>query len=259
MDIQARKRNKALTCSFFVILAFIFSLVSCENFNKPVREYFDYYTNTAGILEFSVPESIGKYSGMDVIESNSDKEVYFYLRNPKNYQLNFSYAHGNEADNARVEFAPEQDPSNSSLAKIVMPQTTLEEIEKSSDCNKNVSGRILINVADETEREFDSFYLPLLVNSVPPRVKNSVIARDASNFVVCFRIKNLFGTVHEKDTKDIYINGEHYILNFSSSSVSITDGEGNTDNLKLKNSISQLFKLTAQDFTSSASDEDKFT
>ncbi|MCR5386119.1 MAG: hypothetical protein K6E69_03265 [Treponema sp.] len=258
MDIQARKRNKAFVCSVCALLAFIFSLVSCDNFNKPVRAYFDYYTNTAGILEFSVPESIGKYSGMDVIESNSDKEVYFYLRNPKNYQLNFSYAPGNEADNARVEFAPEQDPSNSSLAKIVMPQATLEEIEKSSGCNKNVSGRILINVADETGRPFDSFYLPLFVNSAPPRVKDAVVVRDASNFVVCFRVKKLSGTIHEKDTKDLYINGEHYVLNFSGNPF-ITDSDGNGSSLKLKTTTSQLFNLTAQNVSSSASDEDKFT
>ena len=230
MDRHTRKRNKALTCSFFAILAFIFSLVSCDNFNKPVREWFDYYTNSAGIEDFSVPESIGKYAGMNVIESNSDKEVYFYLRNPKNYPLNFHYYAGEETDNANVEFAPEQDSSNSSVAKIILPHTTLDEIEKNSITNKNISGQIKINVADETEREFTSFYLPLFVNSAPPPVKSPILQLDAESggkYILCFFVPITSGSVHE-DTKKIFINNDEFKLD-SDGTVKNADGTANSN------------------------------
>ena len=230
MDRHTCKRNKALTCSFFAIFAFIFSLVSCDNFNKPVRGWFDYYTNSAGIEDFSVPESIGKYAGMNVIESNSDKEVYFYLRNPKNYPLNFHYNAGEETDNANVEFAPEQDSSNSSVAKIILPHTTLNEIEKNSITNKNISGQIKINVADETEREFTSFYLPLFVNSAPPPVKSPILQLDAESggkYILCFFVPITSGSVHE-DTKKIFINNDEFKLD-SDGTVKNADGTANSN------------------------------
>ncbi|MBR5933766.1 MAG: hypothetical protein IK002_07265 [Treponema sp.] len=233
MDRHTRKRNKALTCSFFAILTLIFFFVSCDSFYKPVEEWFDYYTNTAGIMDFSVPESTCKYNGMHVIESNGDKEVYFYLRNPKKYQLVFQYSAGDEIDNARVEFAPEPDPFNSSMAKIILSHTTLEGIERFSPANKNISGTINISSADGIPHGFPSFYLPLFVNSAPPRIQGAMYQRnksageDGTEYIICFNIPKMFDTVHQNDTKDLYIGSEHFRIDSSNSTPTITDAEGN--------------------------------
>ncbi|WP_407435559.1 hypothetical protein [Treponema sp.] len=251
MDRHTCKRNKALTCSFFAILAFIFSLVSCDNFNKPIREYFDYYTNTAGVMDFSVPESIGKYAGMNVIESNGDKEVYLYLRNPKKYLLNFEFEPDQE-DCYRCEFSPEQDSGDRSMAKITLRSDILQNAETSGGF-KNISGNITVRTNDETSRKFASFPFSLMVNSAPPRIQGAMYQRnksggeDGTEYIICFNIPSMKGTVHEKDTKDLYIGSEHYRIDSSTDILTITDAEGNPTTKLSTNRPSELKDIDGGD------------
>lgn len=108
-------------------------------FNEPVREYFDYYTNNAAIESVSIPKAIGTYNGMPVIDSSDNVEVYFTLRNPKNYKLRFEFF-SDPSTSAIPEFSPEQDPLNLSNSVKSFQKAELEGVEKNPDGSRSVYG-----------------------------------------------------------------------------------------------------------------------
>lgn len=232
---QGCKKHKISGLFVLTLLGIVISITSCENFNKPVREYFDYYTNTAGIEQVSVPESIGTWNGMHVIESNSDKEVYFYIRNPKHYLLNMNFA-GN-AGSPLSEGSADQFDEDRSLAKMHFDASTLYNYENDYPDNKVISGKFYINSADEVEREFPTFNFSLLVNTAPPPVKNPLLqlsAEQGGQYVLCFFAPVTGETVH-KDTKKLYINNECFSFK--------TDGT--VDNSNFSSSSGTLYPLAS--------------
>jgi len=245
LDRHTCKRNKALTCSFFAILAFIFSLVSCDNFNKPVRGWFDYYTNTAGIGEMAVPESIGTWNGMHVIESNTDKEVNFYIRNPKDYPLRFNF----EADPGYTDmpsFSIEQDINDKSKASTSFAANTLVSYEENHPDNKIISGKITLGVNDGRPAFDELFSFSILVNSAPPPISGSMLQLSENNsgtYILCFYAPKTNGTVHI-DTKKIYINNECYDFGTDGKPVNRT-GITSSDPqfITITNPSTQLFPL----------------
>nr|WP_318661119.1 hypothetical protein [uncultured Treponema sp.] len=243
MDRHTCKRNKALTCSFFAILAFIFSLVSCDNFNKPVREYFDYYTNTAGIGEMAVPESIGTWNGMPVIESDSDKEIIFYLRNPKNYTLLTECAY---SDSNMPRGVIAQDTADKSRIKMLLEANDLVTYEESYPDDKIISGIITLQV-DDGRPPFDGFFpFSILVNSAPPPIRGVTLQLSQNNsgtYILCFYAPKTNETVHI-DTKKIYINSECYDFGTNGKPVNragITDSDPQF--ITITNPLTQLYPI----------------
>ena len=249
MDRHTCKRNKALTCSFFAILAFIFSLVSCDNFNKPVRAWFKYYTEEASVGTVDIVEPIGSYSGITCVESNGNKEVKLHLRNPMEYTLVSAY----EFDDSRLEGVGSADrvsitqSDDKNCLTLTFSKAFLEAVEKSdlfvldSQGNntdkqqKNLSGNISFHTADAAQRTFNPYHISVIVNSAPPRMRDAMFQYDkpgdGKKYVVCFKIPNLNNTVHQKDTKTLVINGETYNVSFGSS-VDITRPDGGDVNLE---------------------------
>lgn len=228
-----------------IILTFLICFTACDSFvfNK-VDEYFDYYTNTAGIAESLVESSIGKGNvGIDCIESNDNKTVTLLIRNPKRYTLDFTYTFedsniGTEAsglaDSVRFVQAETKD-----MASLIFSRAFLQNIEmgavEATDSSgnhagiiKNLSGTIQVREHD-SQREFDSFHVNVMVNSAPPRVREAMFQRDSNQYIICFYIQNLYNTVHEKDTTKLSIGNEVYNLSFNSSGIgSITRSDGGT-------------------------------
>ena len=254
MDRHTCKRNKALICSIFAILAFIFSLVSCDNFNKPVREYFDYYTNTAGIGEMAVPESIGTWNGMPVIESTSDKEIIFYLRNPKNYTLLTECAY---SDSNMPRGAIAQDTADKSRIKMLLEANDLVTYEESYPDDKIISGIITLQV-DDGRPPFDGFFpFSILVNSAPPPIRGSTLQLSQNNsgtYILCFYAPKTNGTVHI-DTKKIYINNECYDFGTDGKPVNRT-GITSSDPqfITITNPLTQLYPIKNTSITFSGND-----
>ncbi|MCR5386552.1 MAG: hypothetical protein K6E69_05475 [Treponema sp.] len=269
MDRHACKRNKALTCSFFAILAFIFSLVSCENFNKPVRGWFDYYTNTATVGDIEIDSVSGSYNGIQCVSSDDNRHIILKLRNPKNYTLKMTFVFDDEnligqakklnyngfsLKDGITYFSQSADKS---IVDFEIPKSFLQDVENGSfilydlsgnptgNIQKNISGTVTINELD-TNRDFNSFHINLIVNSAPPRMRDAMFQYDKSDsdrqYVVCFKIPNLNDTVHQKDTKTLVINGETYNVSFGSS-VSITPPDGKLTTTK----PSGLCNLNLQD------------
>ncbi|MCR5079853.1 MAG: hypothetical protein K6B17_00730, partial [Treponema sp.] len=249
----------SLSHSLFSLI-FIFSLTSCDFFHVGVKEFFVKYTETAAIEKDVKSDSIGKsLSGIDCIESNEDKSIIFYLRNPQAYRLEFSYTFDHEEiaehfDSYETDGTILYDQSaDGSVMTMTFAHSFLHELEMGAiaeydedgnptgKCIKDISGIIHI-VESETRRVFESYHLELAVNSAPPRIRGAVIQRnkpspapsgETAYFVVCFNIKNLNNTVHQADTKDLYIGSELYHVDFSGGSIAITDEEGSSSNLKL--------------------------
>ena len=257
---------KKLKFLSFFLSFFLSLLISCGDifnptYDDPVKEFFQKYTDSAAIEISEYTSSIGKSaSGTDCFESNGDKSIFFFLRNPQGYNLKFSYTFdhpeiastfSNYESLGYVSFVL----SNAKLdLTLVFSKEFLNKIEmgevqvKDSDGNptgeiiKDISGTINIYEA-ETLRAFQPYHVSVIANSAPPRIRGGMFQRDrkkseddaagtrTSRYVVCLNVKNFSDTVHEADTKYIYFNSECYALTFSSESVSVSYcGDGSDSN-----------------------------
>lgn len=84
--------NKKRTAFYSILVYSFLSFTSCDFINVGVKSYFEYYTETAAVIKEENENSIGKsVEGIDCIESNEDKSLTLYLRNPQSFNLIFSY------------------------------------------------------------------------------------------------------------------------------------------------------------------------
>nr|WP_318661117.1 hypothetical protein [uncultured Treponema sp.] len=250
MDRHTRKRNKALTCSFFAILAFIFSLVSCDNFNKPVREYFEFYTTEAVVGKTVLPDTSGTYNGITCVESNDNKEIIFHLMNPKGFNIDAGYNFYDlmvgdvPTSSAKYSFVQSLDKNTLTLT---FSKEFLETVDKGCDSlaeydpdtgnptgryKKNISGTISLSTSDGgAARNFKTpFHFSIMVNSAPPPVKSPILQLDAESggkYILCFFVPITSGSVHE-DTKKIFINNDEFKLD-SDGTVKNADGTANSN------------------------------
>ena len=232
--------------SYLFILLFIFLqlfLSSCGNitFNEPVNEFFEYYTNSAEIIEHNIFDSIGSGNdGLDTFLSDSDKTIYLQLRNPQQYILDFNYEFDNSqiaakaaqfSDSVRFTQASDNQSAVLIFGKNFLNSVDNNEVISGTQIIKDLSGTITVHEAS-TQREFKSYKISVMVNTPPPRAAGAVFQRDqpasltpgtTAQYIVCFNIKNLTGTFHEKDTKDLYIGSEHYRISYETGSLVISD------------------------------------
>ena len=258
--------NKRGLGIFFGSLLFLFTVVSCDLFNPvdpSVRHYLDFYSDNASFGTLRVEESAGTYSGITCIESNDDKVVTLYLKNPKDYiitlaeidnvpQIKFDDYRLNAYVNY-VEFA--QDPNDKTICTLTFKKEFLEILDKgdfyeldsegheTENLQKNIS--CTITLFANNLQEVKPFHVPLYVNSLPPRIQGAMFQKVNNKYVLCFNIPNIHGTVHECDTKDITVGNDHFKIDFSGTNPVIKDLDGN---------ISQ--KLTASNPGSSLKDFD---
>ena len=250
MDRHTRKRNKALICSIFAILAFIFSLVSCDNFNKPVREYFEFYTTEAVVGKAVVSEPAGTYSGITCVESNGDKEIRLYLMNPKDFNISsvsydFNDTLVDDVNTSSDKFFWNQSDKNTLV--LTFSKEFLETVDKGYSSlaeydpdtgnptgryKKNISGTISLSTSDGgAARNFKTpFHFSLMVNSAPPPVKSPILQLDAESggkYILCFFVPITSESVHE-DTKKIFINNDEFKLD-SDGTVKNADGTANSN------------------------------
>ncbi|WP_407435120.1 hypothetical protein [Treponema sp.] len=83
MHRQAHKRYKGFVLLILMLFGITFSFVSCENFNKPVRAWFDYYTNTATVGDIEIDSVSGSYNGIQCVSSDDNRHIILKLRNPR--------------------------------------------------------------------------------------------------------------------------------------------------------------------------------
>lgn len=261
-------------CPLFILTLSIFLFASCENpiWENSVGEFFEYYTESAAIEEHIISASIGTgNTGIDFVESDESKTVTFYLRNPKKYNLDFSYTFDDSliaekaatiSNSVRFLQAADKQVVSLTFSKAFLQSIDNGDVSPATASGdetviKNLSGRVSVKEAS-TQREFESYDLSLMVNSMPPKLQGAMFQRDkaqneeGTQYIICFNIPDLYGTVHAKDTKKLYIGNELYNIDFTGNgSVSITrpdNGEvklGTTRPSGLKNVNSTTTIFTA--------------
>lgn len=220
-----RTINKGIFLSF--LYAASFSIFSCANFNTPVKEFFERYTDTAAIEIKQMNDSyeIDAF-GMMCYGSDSDKSIDLYLRNPQMYDISFGYSYdlkglSSVLPASSVPFTIVQNPRDKARATLTFKKDFLEAVDigsftVDSIIKKNISGNITL-VEKETRRPFDSFHIELRADSVPPSIERATFQMDKnpsnpdSQYVVCFFMPCFEnGSVHNKDTKTIFVNGRPF-------------------------------------------------
>ena len=197
---------KTFKIKFFLVILASVLFNSCEFFttlfnpkwNEPIHDWFDEYTNTAAIEKEELSqESYSDDAGHRVINSNTDLDIYFYLRNPQCYRLKLEGVSEEMTDGYDEEWIPSDltsseyvfdiDSVNRDVVGIYqtdlttiwlhIPQTALV----SYDEGKVISPTIYIT-EPKSGREFTPFVLDLYCNSVPPDIYNLTVLNDSNNY-----------------------------------------------------------------------------
>lgn len=250
-------------------------LTSCNN---SVREYFEYYTDSAAIELMNLENVNGTSpSGFKSIDSNYDGNAEFILRNPKKYTLEMNFFSSEKFSDAldlasyydiEDNWKVTQNASDPNIAQLWINKNLLNYIDNGN--LKDSSGNIIkaitgvITIEDsETHRPFESYDVNILVNSPPPVIRNAMFQLTSNSngtYILCFYLPKVKGTVHECDTKKIKIGSETYYFKDTGSGVNFyTDEECNTaaDSNKITTSYTNsLYPLTDDGltFTAPASD-----
>lgn len=192
-------------------------LVSCEMFNKPVKEYLQYYTETAAIGRFVLNGVYPKTdNGITCLTSDSSKEILLYLRNPQNYAdliLTYKFADTNVqaiADSIPEAVTINKLESNSSYG-LTFSKEFLETLDGSE--HNSLKGTLSIR-QDSTQRQFESFEINYIANTAPVLIRNPMFQltnNGSGDYVVCFFVPFLSGTIH-RDIDRIIINNVTYYM-----------------------------------------------
>ncbi len=165
------------------------------------------YTETAAIDN----HEITVYNYFDIAQnlciSSEDKaEVFFYMRNPKRFQLN-PYVIFNALDSQidRTQVGIEQ--TDDITIKLTLPQNFLI----ASDEGKDITAQIGL-YEPMSGREFDKYELALKCNTIPPAILNpTVMNNNSQTFVIAFDMPNEEAVaVRHKDITEIQIDGVSY-------------------------------------------------
>ena len=195
----------------------LFFFTGCEQltWDAPVHEFFEYYTSTAALVDCVINRSIGSGSvGIECVESSDKQSVSLLLRNPQRYKLDFTYnfdsslvASKASSFSSPVTFV--QSDSRDSVT-IYFSKDFLYSIDNGDACStdslgnttaisKDLSGTIIIKEA-ATQREFESFHVSVMVNSIPPRIRGAMYQTTAASgggteYVICFYAAKIAGII----------------------------------------------------------------
>lgn len=259
---------------FSLLISASLFLAGCELFTTDINAFLEYYTGTAAIVSEQLPELSGIASnGLRCVNSNEDQTVNFMIRNPQQYEgLRVDYAFKNEDIQNYVNFNQQYKPvcseSEDTLSlSVTFPKEFLQKLEMGNvkdpttgEILKDLSGTITVSHPTVLDLEFESYDFSLMVDTAPERVRgacfqmNDKITVADRKYVVCFNVKKLQGSVHEKDTRNLYIGEKHWT--FSGNLNNLQDENPEIDNGTLTLTKPTLYNLdgTASSFEILGSD-----
>lgn len=237
---------KKICFLFFSFIGILFT--SCEVFNKPVAEFLDYYTSEVipSEITYSGSHYTNKY-GQECIPSDSETyTVFVELLNIKNRPFDAEYICDDPTmnDNLGCEVSNYED---NKFVKLLFSGSHLNNIDKGSytdedgNLNRNVSGTLTLYQVDLDGNRGRPFSAPLdlklSVNTKPDDVLEACVQADGDipadneidnrQMVVCFKMKNMKNTVHEKDTHTLKIGSDTFTIdNTTSTTISGTPQHG---------------------------------
>lgn len=224
-----------------VLLIFSIFFTGCSFFNQDLNGYLRKYTEEAAIGKYKLDGTYPMDSnGFTCIDSFTDHTITFYFRNPMDYDIAIKYQI--EGEEFPEVFTQVQSADKKSM-DFTIPQAILQFYDEGT---KNISGTVYVSEANFPYREFPSFDITLHADSKPPLVeKLCVQLSDSSNgnYVLCFYLPKVTGTVHENDTKFFFINNTKFYFNDTYIS---TDADGN--NIVNVTKPANLSSLNGYDF-----------
>ncbi len=256
-------------CSNFTKKLFIFSFVfisffafnSCtfftDSWNKPVKEYFKEYTETAAVTQYKIASAdyVLDDSGTVVLSSSQDAVFDLYIRNPQQYKFsvsdNMSYSFENlDYDGAEKKLGEKPDFSITSLEQdldlSILTLTYPAEFLAKSETGFDISPTVNLK-NPHSKADFGNYTaLKVVCNSPPPLIFGAVVYKDSVNskYVVLFNMpsKSLLSGIHQ-DIVCVKVN------DFESAVKINTDGTFSFENSKFENgNVSASFVAGLSDF-----------
>ena len=230
--------------------------VSCEQaptWDDPVREYFEYYTETAAICSYELlqPYLVDRDENI-CLTSESDKELTLYARNPKKYTLLSNWT-PNEPGTGDVTV--EQDPDDPTVFHFRFSQAFLANHERGGDI-----GGTITQTETVSQRVFEkeSFKLNMRCNSAPPEITDAAVMSvtepdNSQTYVLAFNRpgkalcqSSLPLGIHH-DIASISINGVTYPVSISDDGVmSFPEDRFTTTRPESLATINRKFEHTSQ-------------
>ncbi len=225
-----KRRLSLILLSTILFAACNFNTIFEPSWDDPVKNFFDEYTNTASIGEYTISPNdllLDKY-GYICIPWTEDHEVTFYLRNPQHFSfvrganMNLDLA-GNADGNVLSGMEAvtiEQDPEDPTILKLTYPTEFLQAHATGTDISP------LVNLFHPVSQADFGVYseLKLSSNSVPPTPNGAVVLQTnetPSTWVVCFNLPeaNTINKFHN-DIESFTFKDTTYNVNISNGVIS---------------------------------------
>ena len=241
---------------FLSLFLFVFSIFSCSPFTASISDYYNKYTESAGLLDVEYPENsiFSNKIQLNCVGSDADSIINLNLFNPKKlnmqivFEIDIESEIGNALNGAYFEEGAYQIVNlneNPSRAQLVFYKEFINYIDsgKITDSNgkpvKTIIGTITTGIPisqdsedSENYRDIREYPFTISFNSTPPDIKNAMLQltqNGSGQYVLCFYLPKVKDTVHECDTKKIKIGSETYYFKDTGSGVNFyTDEECNT-------------------------------
>ena len=255
--ISFTKKSLYFCLFFFLFFAFNSCTFFTDSWNKPVKEYFKEYTETAAVTQYKIASAdyVLDDSGAVVLSSSQDAVFNLYIRNPQQYKFSVSdnmfysferldYDKAEKKLGEKPDFSIislEQD-SDLSILTLTYPAEFLAKSETGFDISPTINLKNPHSKAD-----FGNYTsLKVLCNSPPPLIFGAVVYKDSvkSKYVVLFNMpsKSLLSGIHQ-DIVCVKIN------DFESAVKINEDGTFSFENAKFeKGNVSASFKPGLSDF-----------
>ena len=176
---------KDMSVLFILILAlFAFSCEQTPTWDDPVREYFEYYTETAAIGNYDILQPYWvDMDGNICLSSDGDKDLTLYARNPKKYTLLSNWT-ANDPDGAG-DVNIVQDADDPMVFHLKFSQTFLLNHERGGDI-----GGTITQTETVSQRVFEkeSFSLDMRCNSRPPEIIDGAVMLCGNIYYLCLNI-----------------------------------------------------------------------
>ena len=210
-------------------------------FNEPVKEFFDTYTNTAAIEEHKLSvESYNDVSARMCINSDEECTVQFYMRNPQQYDLqtsvNFKSLEGIDTSLVKIS------QSDKNTIILTLPQSFLADSDEGHDISPTIS-----MLEPLSGRSFADYSFSLFSNSMPPQLNNPTVMNDNNTtFIIAFDMPSQAElALRHKDLTTITINGKNYPVSISSDgNFKFSDSAFSTEEKTFNTISSKTFTFT---------------
>lgn len=255
--ISFTKKSLYFCLFFFLFFAFNSCTFFTDSWNKPVKEYFKEYTETAAVTQYKIASAdyVLDDSGAVVLSSSQDAVFNLYIRNPQQYKFSVSdnmfYSFERlDYDKAEKKLGEKPDFSITSLEQdsdlSILTLTYPAEFLAKSETGFDISPTINLK-NPHSKADFGNYTsLKVLCNSPPPLIFGAVVYKDSVNskYVVLFNMpsKSLLSGIHQ-DIVCVKIN------DFESAVKINEDGTFSFENAKFeKGNVSASFKPGLSDF-----------